>query len=71
VLDAILFQYINLKKGPEEIIQSGFDRELVLSVLRRVNRNEYKRYQAPPILRVSEKSCGAGRRFPIVGKYLE
>jgi NAD+ synthase (glutamine-hydrolysing) len=71
VLDAILFQYINLKKGPEEIIQSGFDRELVLSVLRRVNRNEYKRYQAPPILRVSEKSFGAGRRFPIVGKYLE
>ncbi len=70
VLDKILYQYIELRKGPSEIIAMGFEEELVKKVLRLVNINEYKRYQTPPILRVSGKAFGMGRRLPIVAKYL-
>ena len=70
ILDAILFQYIELKKGSELIIQMGFDEKLVRKVLKMVNVAEFKRNQAPPILRVSPKAFGMGRRMPVVGKYL-
>ncbi|MBE0651440.1 MAG: NAD+ synthase [Bacteroidales bacterium] len=70
ILDKILYQYIELRKGPSEIIAMGFEEELVKKVLRLVNINEYKRYQTPPILRVSGKAFGMGRRMPIVAKYL-
>jgi NAD+ synthase (glutamine-hydrolysing) len=58
ILDKILFQYIELAKGPDEIIELGFDKAVVLKTLRLVNINEYKRYQTPPILRVSPKAFG-------------
>jgi len=70
ILDKILFQYIELRRGPAEIIAMGFEEHLVKKVLRLVNINEYKRYQTPPILRVSGKAFGMGRRLPIVAKYL-
>ena len=70
ILDKILFQYIECKKGPDEIIAMGFEKDLVKRILKMVNTNEYKRYQTPPILRVSPKAFGMGRRLPIVGKYL-
>ena len=70
ILDEILFQYIELRQGPSEIIAMGFDENLVKKVLRLVNINEYKRYQTPPIVRVSGKAFGMGRRLPIVAKYL-
>jgi NAD+ synthase (glutamine-hydrolysing) len=70
ILDAILFQYIELKKSSSAIIEQGFDESLVKKVLRMVNVAEFKRNQAPPILRVSPKAFGMGRRLPIVGKYL-
>jgi len=70
VLDAILYQYIEQKNGPYEIIKAGFDEKTVNRVLRLVNLNEYKRKQTPPILRVSTKAFGMGRRMPIVAKYL-
>ncbi|MBI1286831.1 MAG: NAD+ synthase [Flavobacteriales bacterium] len=70
ILDEILIQYIENRKGPAEIIAMGHDEALVNRVLRLVNLNEYKRYQTPPILRVSRKAFGMGRRVPIVGKYL-
>lgn len=70
ILDAILFEYIENRKGPKEIIALGFDEALVNRVLKLVNTNEYKRYQTPPILRVSTKAFGMGRRMPIVAKYL-
>lgn len=69
-LDEILFQYIEQRLGPKEIIAKGFDEKLVTRILRLVNMNEYKRYQTPPMLRVSPKAFGVGRRMPIVGKYL-
>ena len=70
LLDPVLFQYIEQRKGPQELISMGNDAALVKRVLKLVNTNEYKRYQTPPILRVSPKAFGQGRRLPIVGKYL-
>ncbi len=70
VLDAILYAYIEQRKGPETIINEGFDESTVRRVLRLVNQNEYKRHQTPPILRVSPKAFGMGRKMPIVAKYL-
>ena len=70
VLDKILYQYIERRKGPDEIIAQGFDAKLVHSILKMVNYNEYKRNQFCPIIRVSSKAFGVGRRVPIVGKYL-
>jgi NAD+ synthase (glutamine-hydrolysing) len=69
-LDAVLKEYIENRKGPREIIAMGFDEALVRRTLRLVNTNEYKRHQTPPILRVSSKAFGMGRRMPIVGRYL-
>lgn len=70
ILDEILFQYIEKQQGPKEIIAQGFDPKLVKRILRLVNINEFKRYQTAPVLRVSNKAFGMGRRLPIVAKYL-
>ncbi|MEI8006297.1 MAG: NAD+ synthase, partial [Bacteroidota bacterium] len=70
ILDKILLKYIEERKGPRELILAGFDEIIVKRILKLVNTNEYKRYQTPPILRVSPKAFGMGRRMPIVGKYL-
>lgn len=70
VLDMVLHLYIEGRKGPDEIVAMGFDRALVSRILRLVNINEYKRNQFCPIIRVSAKAFGVGRRMPIVGKYL-
>ena len=70
MLDQVLHAYFEEEKGPAEIVAMGFERELVARVLSMVNRNEYKRYQFAPVLRVSPKAFGMGRRMPIVAKYL-
>ncbi|MEM9847926.1 MAG: NAD+ synthase [Bacteroidota bacterium] len=70
ILDQILYQYIEKRQGPQDIINMGFDAQLVKRVLRLVNINEFKRYQTAPVLRVSPKAFGMGRRLPIVAKYL-
>ncbi len=70
VLDRILYQYIELRQGPAEIVAKGYEPALVARVLKLVNTNEYKRNQFCPIIRVSCKAFGVGRRLPIVGKYL-
>ncbi len=70
ILDEILYQYIELTKDPQDIIEMGYDEALVKRILKMVNRNEFKRYQTAPVLRVSSKAFGMGRRMPIVGKYL-
>lgn len=69
ILDGILFRYIELNKSAADIIQEGFDALTTEKVIRMVNRNEYKRFQCPPILRVSGKAFGFGRRMPIVANY--
>ena len=70
ILDKILFQYIERRQGPKEIKAQGFDAALVDRILKMVNINEYKRNQFCPIIRISSKAFGVGRRVPIVGKYL-
>ncbi len=70
VLDKLLFQYIELRKSSAALIAMGFEEQLVNRVLKMVNTAEFKRYQTPPILRISPKAFGMGRRMPIVGKYL-
>lgn len=70
ILDAVLFQYIEKKKSPMDIVAMGYEEVLVRRIINMVNRNEFKRFQAAPILRVSSKAFGYGRRIPIVAKYL-
>jgi NAD+ synthase (glutamine-hydrolysing) len=69
VLDSILYQYIELQKPADRISGEGIDSATVQKVIRLINYNEYKRYQAPPVLRISFKSFGDGRRMPLVARY--
>lgn len=69
LLDAILYQYIELQKPAERIIKEGYDKDIVNKVVRLIDFNEYKRYQAPPVLRISSKAFGAGRRMPLAALY--
>lgn len=71
ILDRILKEYLEHRCSSAEIIKMGFDEAIVRKVIRLVNIAEHKRYQTPPILRVSPKAFGMGRRMPIVGKYLQ
>jgi NAD+ synthetase len=69
VLDPILEAYVERYETPEQIAQeNGFSLELVQQVVRLVERSEYKRQQAAPVLKVTSKSFGMGRRFPIAVK---
>lgn len=70
LLDRVLFHYIEGRMGPAEIVATGLDASLVQRVLRMVNANEYKRNQFCPVIRVSAKAFGVGRRLPIVARYL-
>jgi NAD+ synthase (glutamine-hydrolysing) len=70
VLDQILKAYVEDLRSPEEIAkESGFCIDLVRSVALQVDRNEYKRKQAPPGLKVTSKAFSVGRRFPLAQKY--
>lgn len=69
ILDPILYRYIEQGEPVELIATSGYSADLVRRVISLVNRSEYKRFQAPPILRVSSKAFGIGRRFPLTAKY--
>jgi len=69
LLDRILYNYIELRKSAEEIIAEGFASGVVEKTIHLVNTNEYKRFQTPPILRVSSKAFGFGRRMPLVARY--
>ena len=71
VLDPILEQYIELDRPPAEIIADGYDRETVNQVVRLVDRNEYKRRQAAPGVRITERAFGRDRRYPITSRYTE
>ncbi|MGC8823482.1 MAG: NAD+ synthase [Bacteroidales bacterium] len=69
ILDEVLYRYIEQQKSVETIVAEGFDKDLVERIIRMVNINEYKRYQTPPILKVTSKAFGHGRRMPIVARY--
>ncbi len=69
ILDDILYKYIELRMSAEEIIKSGVEQKITERTVRMVNANEYKRFQTPPVLRISSKAFGLGRRMPLVAKY--
>jgi NAD+ synthase (glutamine-hydrolysing) len=69
VLDKILYYYIEERKGWQEIVSLGMDEEVVRKIVKMVDMNEYKRFQASPTLRISYKAFGFGRRMPIVAKH--
>lgn len=69
LLDSVLFQYVENEKSASQIVALGFDEALVRRVLNLVDRAEFKRFQAPPILRVSSKAFGSGRAMPLVARY--
>lgn len=68
-LDSILRYYIEQQCSREEIIQTGLDGDLVDEVIRLVDLNEHKRFQAPPGLKMSVKAFGTGRRWPLVQQW--
>lgn len=70
MLDGILELYIEQRKSADEIEKCGYSRETVDFVLRLVNMNEYKRFQAAPGLKVTSKAFGIGRRIPLVKRYV-
>ena len=69
VLDGILRRYIELDEAPDVIVDEGFDPELVARVARMVDRNEYKRRQAAPGVRITQKAFGKDRRLPITNRF--
>ncbi len=70
ILDVILEDYIEDMKTVKQIAtERGLDKDLVLKIVRMVERSEYKRQQAPVGLKITEKAFGVGRRFPIAAKY--
>jgi len=69
LLDHILEAYIEKQQSPAKMEESGFDSKLIHRIIRMVDQNEYKRYQTPPILRISSKAFGVGRRLPLVARY--
>jgi len=69
ILDEILFLYIEKNMPVVEIIEKGFSSEVVNKIIRLVNMNEYKRFQTAPVLRVSSKAFGYGRKIPLVAKH--
>jgi NAD+ synthase (glutamine-hydrolysing) len=71
ILDSILEQYIELDKHPEQIIKNGYDADTVYKVIRLVDINEYKRRQAAPGVRITERAFGRDRRYPITSGYIE
>jgi NAD+ synthase (glutamine-hydrolysing) len=69
ILDPILERYIEDDMGPAEIVREGFDEELVRKVARMVDRNEYKRRQAAPGVKITTKAFGRDRRLPITNHF--
>ena len=69
ILDEILYLYIEKNMPTSEIIEHGFAKEIVDKIIRLVNMNEYKRFQTAPVLRVTSKAFGYGRKIPLVAKH--
>jgi NAD+ synthase/NAD+ synthase (glutamine-hydrolysing) len=69
VIDPILEGYIEQAKSRAELVRAGFDARAVEEVMRRVDRNEYKRHQAAPGLKVTPKAFGEGRRYPLAKRF--
>jgi NAD+ synthase (glutamine-hydrolysing) len=70
LLDEIIKGYVEQDKSAKELVDSGLDRKVVYKVIRMVDRNEYKRRQSPPGVRITPKGFGKDRRLPITNRYI-
>jgi NAD+ synthase (glutamine-hydrolysing) len=70
ILDGILKAYIEEARSVKEIINMGFEEKTVREIVTKVNRNEYKRRQAAPGIKVTSKAFGSGRRMPIAHNFM-
>ncbi len=71
ILDRIIHAYVEEDKGVDEIIEEGFDPEVVKNVIMMIDRNEYKRRQSPPGIKITPKAFGKDWRFPITNRYIK
>ncbi|HEQ72309.1 MAG TPA: NAD(+) synthase, partial [Spirochaetia bacterium] len=71
ILDEVLKDYLLEHLSLPELVDKGYDKGLVEKVLSMVGRGEYKRRQAPPVLKVSRRAFGMGRRMPIARRFFE
>ena len=69
ILDGVLRAYVEESKDVDDIIEMGFDETLVKDIIKKVDKNEYKRKQAAPGLKVTSKAFGTGRRMPLAQRY--
>ncbi|MBO8152108.1 MAG: NAD+ synthase [Candidatus Marinimicrobia bacterium] len=69
IVSPLVDEIINNNRTIEELIKMGYPEELVIDTARRIRRAEYKRRQAPPGIKITEKAFGIGRRFPIINKF--
>jgi NH3-dependent NAD+ synthetase len=68
-LDRIVTGYVEEDRSPRELVDSGLPAEAVQRVIRMIDRNEYKRRQSPPGVRITTKAFGKDRRLPITNRY--
>lgn len=71
ILDEIIYHYVEEDMSVEDIVKLGFDKESVEKIIRMIDRNEYKRRQAPVGIRITQRAYGKDRRMPITNKYRE
>jgi len=71
ILDEILERYVEKDQAIDHIIERGFDKKMVLRVISLLDRNEYKRRQSPPGIRITARAFGKDRRYPMVSGYKE
>jgi NAD+ synthase (glutamine-hydrolysing) len=69
LLDRILKGYVEEDKSAKELVDSGLPKDVVLRILRMVDKNEYKRRQSPPGVKITPKAFGRDRRLPITNRY--
>jgi NAD+ synthase (glutamine-hydrolysing) len=69
LLDALLEKFIDLRWGQEDLVKAGYDPYVVQKVLNLVNRHEFKRFQMAPVLRVTTKAFGYGRKMPLTARF--
>ena len=69
ILDAIIARYVEQDESIDEIVAAGYQRAVVQRVARLVDRNEYKRRQAPPGVKITRRAYGRDRRYPIVNGF--
>jgi NAD+ synthase (glutamine-hydrolysing) len=69
VLDPILQAYVEEDKGVQDIAKMGFKESMIKEVIQMVDRNEYKRRQSPPGVKITHRALGKDRRLPVTNKY--